>query len=52
MDPFSPFLDTTKTQIICDETNNTDNTSTLGIRVIVQPILGIDSFVIDVVFTQ
>lgn len=51
-DTFAPFIDTTKTQIICDETNNTNNSATLGIRVIVQPILGIESFVIDVVFTQ
>jgi len=52
LDQYSPFLDTTKTQIICDGSNNTDNTSTLAIRVIAQPILGIDSFVIDVVYTQ
>ncbi len=51
-DTFASFIDTTKTQIICDETNNTNNSASLGIRVIVQPILGIESFVIDVVFTQ
>ena len=51
-DQFAPFIDTTKTQIICDETNNTNNSPTIGIKTIVQPILGTDSFVIDVVFTQ
>jgi hypothetical protein len=51
-DQFAPFIDTTKTQIICDETNNTNNSSILGIKAIVQPILGTESFVVDVVFTQ
>lgn len=49
---FATAIDATKTQIICDETNNTDNSGTLAIRTIVQPILGVESFVINVVFTQ
>lgn len=52
MDPFAPYLDTTKTQIICDESNNDDNTSTLNIDVVAKPILGTDSFVINFTYTQ
>jgi hypothetical protein len=52
LDPFTPFIDTTQTQITCDSSNNTDNSSTLNIQVIIKPILSIDSFAINVVLTQ
>ena len=52
LDPFTPYIDTTQTQIVCDASNNTDNTSTLSIDVTVKPILSIDSFVVNVLLTQ
>lgn len=52
LEPFAPFIDTTKTQIICSEVNNTNNSSALTIQVIVQPILSIDTLLIDLTFTQ
>lgn len=52
LDPYAPFIDTTQTQIICDSSNNTDNSSTLNVEVVVKPILTTDSFVISVTYTQ
>jgi hypothetical protein len=52
LEPYAAYLDTTRTQIICDGSNNTDNSSQLNISVIVKPLLSIDSFVIDLTFTQ
>jgi hypothetical protein len=52
IEPFAPFLDTTKTQIICNGTNNTDNDTTLKIDLIVKPILGTDSLSISTTYTQ
>jgi len=52
IDKFAPYLDTTKTQIICDNSNNQNNSSTLAIKLVVQPILSVESFVIDVSYTQ
>jgi|688.fasta_scaffold49766_7 hypothetical protein len=52
LDPYAPFIDTTQTQIICDASNNADNSSTLNIDVIVKPILTTDSFLINVSYTQ
>jgi len=51
MDPFAPYLDTTKTQIICDSSNNEDNSDTLNITVVAKPILGTESFVVDFTYT-
>jgi hypothetical protein len=52
LDPYAPFIDTTQTQIICDNVNNQDNSSTLNVEVVVKPILTTDSFVISVTYTQ
>ena len=52
LDPFLTFIDTTKTQIICDSSNNIDNSGTLNMTVIIKPILSIDSFVINITLTQ
>lgn len=52
LNQYSSYLDTTRTQIICDSSNNTDNSSTLNITLIVKPLLGTDSFTINVTFTQ
>ena len=52
LNQYSAYLDNTRTQIICDSSNNTDNSSTLNITLIVKPLLGTDSFTINVTFTQ
>lgn len=52
LDPFAPFIDTTKTQVICNGSNNTDNSNSLTIDVVVQPILSVESLGINVTLTQ
>lgn len=52
LDPYSPYLDTTQTQIICSNANNTDNSSSLAIEVIVKPLLSTEAFSINLVYTQ
>jgi hypothetical protein len=52
LDPFTPYIDTTKTQIICDSSNNTDNSATLNMSVVIKPILSIDSFAVNITLTQ
>jgi len=48
LEKYNQYLDTTKTQIICDSTNNIDNAQALNITIIVKPILSADSFTINV----
>lgn len=45
---YANFLDTTKTQIVCNSSNNTDNATSLNIEVTVTPLLGLTSFVVNV----
>lgn len=52
LDRFATFLDTTKTQIICNDTNNINNSSTLNIQVIVKPIVSVENFVINFTYTN
>jgi hypothetical protein len=52
IDPFTPYIDTTATQITCDSSNNVDNASALTIQVVIKPILSIDSFAINVTLSQ
>jgi hypothetical protein len=52
IDPYLSFIDTTQTQIICDSSNNVDNSGSLNMMVVIKPILSIDSFVIDINLTQ
>ena len=52
LDPFTPFIDTTKTQIICNGSNNIDNGGSLTMQVVIQPILSIESFGVTVTLTQ
>lgn len=52
MDAFAQYLDTTKTQIICNGSNNDNNSDTLKIQVIAKPLLGTDAFVVDFSYTQ
>lgn len=52
LDPFAPYIDTTKTQVICNNSNNTDNSNSLTMEVVIQPILSIESLGITVTLTQ
>jgi hypothetical protein len=52
LDPLAPFLDTAATQIICDSSNNTDNSGTLTMELVLKPILSIESFGVTVTLTQ
>jgi hypothetical protein len=45
---YNNFVDTTKTQVVCNSSNNTDNSSTLNISVSITPLLGTTSFVVNV----
>jgi hypothetical protein len=49
---YSTYLDTTKTQVICDSTNNTDNSATLSIFVNVTPLIGTTSFTLNITLNQ
>lgn len=52
LEPFAPFLNTSQTQIICSEVNNSNNSSVLKIEVIVQPILTTETLIVELSFTQ
>ena len=52
IDPFNPYLDTSKTEIVCNGTNNEDNSSTLKIDVVAKPIIGTESFLLEFSYTQ
>jgi hypothetical protein len=52
LEPYATYLDTGRTQIICDSSNNTDNSSTLNITLIVKPIVSVETFTIDLTFQQ
>jgi hypothetical protein len=52
LEPLSPYLDTTQTQITCNATNNTDNSNTLTMSVVIKPIISINSFAINLSLTQ
>jgi hypothetical protein len=52
LDQYASFLDTTKTQIICDNRNNVDNSSTLSIQVIAKPIVSTETYVINFTYTS
>jgi hypothetical protein len=49
---YTTYLDTTKTQVICDSTNNNDNVSTLTIFVNVTPLIGTTSFTLNITLNQ
>jgi hypothetical protein len=52
LEPYSQYLDTAATQIICNSSNNQDNSSSLQLDVIAKPILGTESFSISITFTS
>lgn len=49
---YATYLDTTKTQVVCDSTNNTDNIATLTIFVNVTPLIGTTSFTLNITLNQ
>jgi hypothetical protein len=49
---YATYLDTTKNQVICDSTNNIDNSSNLAIFVNVTPLIGASSFTILISLNQ
>ena len=49
---YATYLDTTKTQVICDSSNNTDNSATLTIFVNVTPLVGASSFTLLIALNQ
>jgi hypothetical protein len=52
LDPFAQFIDTTQTQIICNDSNNTNNGTALTMQVVIKPILSIESLGVTVTLTQ
>jgi hypothetical protein len=48
---YNPYLDPSQTQIICDGTNNIDNSTTLNVTVIVKPILSSETIVVTTSLT-
>jgi hypothetical protein len=48
---YQSVLDTTQTQIVCNSTNNTDNSSNLSIFVSVKPLVATSAFTIDILLT-
>jgi len=52
MNKYSSFINTASTQIICDSSNNQNNSQTLAMTVVFQPILSVDSFEVTVTVTQ
>jgi hypothetical protein len=48
LEKYAAYLDNTKTQIICDSTNNIDNAQALNVTVILKPILSTESLSVTV----
>jgi len=48
---YSSNIDTTKTQVVCNSVNNTDNASSLTIFVSVTPLIGTTTFTINLILT-
>jgi hypothetical protein len=52
LDQYSYAMVRSAAQVICDSSNNTDYATTLNISLIIQPLLGVDQFVINVTLTS
>jgi hypothetical protein len=52
LDQYSYAMVRSEAQVICDSSNNTDYGTALTVDLIVKPILGTDSFVINITFTS
>jgi hypothetical protein len=51
LEKYAIYLDTTKTQVICDSSNNVDNSSTLNITLVLRPIIATESFTLNFTLT-
>jgi hypothetical protein len=49
---YASNIDTTKTQVVCNSTNNTDNAAALTIFVSVTPLIGTTTFTINITLAQ
>lgn len=49
---YNQYIDTTYTQIICDSSNNIDNSTTMNVDLVVKPILSTDTIVINTSLTS
>lgn len=49
---YATNVDTTKTQVVCNSTNNTDNAASLTIFVSVTPLIGTTTFTINITLAQ
>ncbi len=52
LDQYSYAMVRSEAQVICDSSNNSDYGTTLTVDLIIKPILGTDSFVINITFTS
>ncbi len=48
LNSLATFIDTTQTQVVCDSSNNTDNSSTLTVAITVKPLVSSNSIVVNV----
>lgn len=52
LDQYSYSMIRSTAQVICNSSNNTDYATTLNIDLIIQPLLGVDQFVINITLTS
>lgn len=52
LDQYSYAMVRSTAQVICNSSNNTDYATTLNIDLIIQPLLGVDQFVINITLTS
>ena len=52
LDQYSYAMVRSTAQVICSNSNNTDYATTLNIDLIIQPLLGVDQFVINITLTS
>jgi hypothetical protein len=52
LDQYSYAMVRSTAQVICNTSNNTDYATTLNIDLIIQPLLGVDQFVINITLTS
>jgi len=52
LDQYAYAMVRSEAQVICDSSNNTDYATALTVDLIIKPILGTDSFVINITFTS
>jgi hypothetical protein len=52
LDQYSYAMVRSTAQVICNTSNNTDYATNLNIDLIIQPLLGVDQFVINITLTS